>query len=313
MIVPNSPNKIAPIEIKSSKINILFSAGGLLRYLFYSLKKNPNVKIYYVRELLPEKKRFNIKLYLFQILEYIACKISDLVVTGNDYRKEIIQNKYNIEPNKVFVWLNMRKLEESINYNARIPRYKEKYREILSKKIVLFTSGYSLWRQTDKLILQKKYLPDEFIFVIVGGDMLSKSSKNELQIINNLIKENDIKGVFFFEKVDQDELIFLIRSSYIGCVHYNQANLNNKYCSSGKLYEFIFEETPVVTTTNPPLSDFLETYPIGVSSENITHGIVEIDKHYKTIVNNLRLFNTTDKLNLNNEQLQMKINKLLNL
>lgn len=313
-IVPDSPHEVNSNKKKYSKITILFSAGGILKYIYYCFKKNPEVKIYYVRELLPERKNLNIMLYLFQYLEYFACKISDLVVTGNDERKEIIQSIYNIDPNKIFVWLNMRKLEESKKYNSMIPQFKEKYREILAKKIVLFTSGYSLWRETDKMILQKKHLTDEFVFVVVGGNMLSKSSIDEFQIISNLIKENHIEDVYFFEKVDQDELLFIIRNSYIGCVHYNQLNLNNKFCSSGKIYEFLFEGIPVVTTTNPPLKQILNREQlIGVADDNISSAIKLIDETHKTIIENLFVYNTYNHLITNNNSLLNKIQELFKL
>ena len=68
--------------------------------------------------------------------------------------------------------------------------------------------------------------------------------------------------------MDQDHLKYFIENSQVGMVTYHQHDLNNKYCASGKIYEFLFEGKPVVTSTNPPLADFCGKYGIGIAEDN---------------------------------------------
>ena len=48
--------------------------------------------------------------------------------------------------------------------------------------------------------------------------------------------------------MDQDHLKYFIENSQVGMVTYHQHDLNNKYCASGKIYEFLFEGKPDART-----------------------------------------------------------------
>ena len=76
----------------------------------------------------------------------------------------------------------------------------------------------------------------------------------------------------------------------VGFVAYGSDGLNNKYCASGKIYEFIHLGIPVVTSHNPPLRKITRSTGVGVSKENIREGVIEIMKdldRYKQQCNKL--------------------------
>jgi hypothetical protein len=282
--------------------NLVFSAGALTKTLIFHLLVRNKLLVYYVRELVTTKKHSSWKIKIYVKVEEYLCKKADIVVTGNSYRADYLLEQYKLFK-KPFVWENMRRLNELLLTKEKISDLDAKYNNLNGKKIVLFTSGFSLWRETDKLILTKKYLNDDYVYLIVGGGMMSDDADRDYKVIQKVIIDNALKGVYFQDKVDESELLYLIRRAYIGVVHYSKVDYNNIYCASGKLYEFINEKIPVVTTTNPPLVDFTISTKTGVSSDEIHKGILEIDKNYSFYIRNIDLYLKDDIKSINNNNL----------
>jgi len=79
--------------------------------------------------------------------------------------------------------------------------------------------------------------------------------------------------------------------------------MNNKFCASGKIYEFVFEGLPVITTENLPLVDLVKRHHIGVSSDNYYNGIITIYKDYLYYKENVLSFAKRIDVDINNQQL----------
>ena len=82
----------------------------------------------------------------------------------------------------------------------------------------------------------------------------------------------------------------MISKCHIGVVNYGQYDTNNKYCASGKLYEFLYEGIPVVTTTNPPLKRICEEEKVGVTDDGYADGINEVLNNYELYKANVERF-----------------------
>jgi len=290
--------------------NLIFSAGALTKTLIFHLLVRNKLLVYYVRELVVPKKHSSWKIKIYVKLEEYLCKRAAIVVTGNSYRANYLKDEYNL-PEKPLVWYNMRKLNELLLTSEKVAYFNTKYNYLNGKKIILFSSGYSIWRETDKLILSKKYLNDEFVYLIVGGGMMSYDADQDYKLIQRIIVENDLNDVFFQDKVGEAELLYLIRKAYIGVVHYNKLDFNNLYCASGKLFEFINEEVPIVTTSNPPLVDFTTSTGTGLSVNALHLGINEIDSNYIKFKSNIVKYLKDDPLKRNNLDFIRKINSIM--
>jgi hypothetical protein len=299
--------KLNAIFKGSSKL--IFSAGALTKSLIFHLLVRDKLIVFYVRELITLKKSSSLKIKAYIKIEKFLCKRAAIVVTGNSYRADYLKEKYDLTE-KPLVWDNMRKLNELLLTSEKVVDFNIKYNYLNGKKIILFTSGYSIWRETDKLILSKKYLNDDFLYLIVGGGMMSDDEDQDYKLIQKIIIDNDLNDVYFQDKVGEEELLYLIRKAYIGVVHYNKIDFNNLYCASGKLFEFINEEVPIVTTSNPPLVDFTTSTGTGLSVNELHVGINEINNNYKKFKSNIIEYLKDDPLKKNNLDFIRKINSV---
>lgn len=204
-------------------------------------------------------------------------KVADLVFVANKYRAKLIQKRYNLS--------KLPEVFENIRYLPSINNFDEankKYSEVFNAKYnIVSTGGVSLSRETDKLVLRMKKLSDDYKLYIIGG-----GTDGDINKIKEIIEANTITNVVLLDKVPISELKYMLQYCQIGIVQYHKNNLNNKYCASGKIYEFLGEGLPVVTSENIPLKDFCETFKVGVSNENFDEGILKIVSNYEFYKNN---------------------------
>ena len=86
-------------------------------------------------------------------------------------------------------------------------------------------------------------------------------------------------------------------------MNYGQYDLNNKYCASGKLYEFLYEGIPVVTTTNPPLKGLCKRYGIGIADDDYFNGINAVLDNYTQYKNAVKRFINTNTVEDNDNRI----------
>ena len=299
---------VAAFTFLKSKENykIIFFAGSLMKsFLAYFFLKKA-FYIYYVREILDFNNNKSLKLALYALGERYLIRKSNLVVTGNSLRALYLLETYNLNTIPT-VWENIRKLNADLLSIDLISKYNKKYSYLDGSKVILFTSGYSIWRETDRLILSKKYISNDFSYLVVGGGMMSDNPRKDYKIIQEIIKEHSLQQIYFQDKVEEPELLYLIRRSYIGVVHYNKKNINNLYCSSGKVHEFLSEGIPIVTTTNLPLVSLTEGNDVGISTEFINIGIAHIDSNYEMFKERILYYLKNNNHSLNNSYFQSMI------
>src|SRR5699024_4955541 len=129
------------------------------------------------------------------------------------------------------IFENIRILEGDSNKNELDTKYKDHFK---SKYNLISTGGYSLSRRTDSLVESMRHLTDKFTLYIVGG-----GPREDKKFLDRIINKYKLKNIIFLDKVPMSELKYLVAKSQIGIVHYGDSDLNNKYCASGKIYEFI--------------------------------------------------------------------------
>lgn len=115
--------------------------------------------------------------------------------------------------------------------------------------------------------------------------------------------------IHLIDKVSMDELRFLIKKSDVGIVNYHQKDLNNLYCASGKIYEYLEEGKPIITTENIPLKEFCEIHEVGVANNNFNESIDLIFKEYSKFQKNVYLKKSSFSPIINNEYLANEVRK----
>jgi len=237
-----------------------------------------------IRELYLFSERKSLKSKLGCIIEQNMIKKADIIISANKYRSKFMKNYYHLR-NEPLVFENVRRLEYSDKDS--ISDYEIKYTEIIKKDRirVISTSGCDVKRTNDLLVKSMNKVGNKIDLLIIGG-----SNKKDKEYINYIIKKNNLKNVFILDKVPEGELKYLISKCHIGIVNYGQYDINNKLCASGKIFEFLYEGIPVVTTDNMPLKNFCNSYGVGFSGNNYEKGIMHVIENYAWYKNNIEMF-----------------------
>lgn len=239
------------------------------------------------------------------IFEKRMAKKADIVICANEERAQIMQQIYSLS-NKPITYENLRRLEYSVEDN--IEDISEKFREYIREDEIriVSSSGCSIDRTNDVLVRNFKNVKKNSRLFLVGN-----YSEKENSIIQEIIAKNEINNVTILGQLNQAELKYLIANSHIGIVNYGQYDTNNKYCASGKLYEFLYEGVPVVTTTNPPLKRLCEVENIGIADDDYYKGINSIIENYGYFKERVKLFSERNTIITNDQKLIAEIEEKL--
>lgn len=230
---------------------------------------------------------------------------ADIIIAANSERAEIMQEHYNLAKLPL-VFENVRALSFPEDYQgleqAEIPL------EILhslnqSKLKLISTSGCSISRTNDVLVKAVQQFRDSVNLYLVGSYEIE-----DCIVIENLISDLDLDNVFIIkENLHEGELKDFIQRCDVGVVNYHMLDLNNTYCASGKIYEFLAENKPVITTENPPLKSMLDKYKIGIADNQYKDAIRELLDNYDFYQTNVENLDFRAKVLANNEKLVKEI------
>lgn len=239
------------------------------------------------------------------VIEKIFTRHSDVVIAANAFRAKIMVKMFGLKQIPLN-YENIRRLEYQSEEKRKETETEcqEFFKE--EKFRIISTAGCDLTRTTGKMIEAMKDLGDEFELLLIGD-----SEEEDELIVRQKIRDLELKNVKILPKMDQNHLKYFIEKSQLGMVTYHQRDLNNKYCASGKIFEFLFEGKPVVTSTNPPLREFCEKYQVGIADDDYAAAISKIAKDYKVWQQQVKDFISHVNVGKNNHKLAEKIRKEL--
>ncbi len=205
--------------------------------------------------------------------EKTCARKADVLICANSFRADYMEKKWKVR--RPLVFENIRRLEydeDKIDDAAALIDPVLGGDEIR----IVSTYGCSIDRTNDVLVRNINKIQGNVRLFLVGT-----SSKEDEETIRGIIKDQgaEDKGVIL-RQMNQTELKYLLSRSHIGVVNYNRKDLNNEYCASGKIYEFLFEGLPVITTSNPPLKKICEEYGVGESDDEYFNGINRLIESY---------------------------------
>jgi len=291
---------------------------GLLRARF---------AVYDSRELyvLKEVKHFRGKVGC--IVEKLWVRKFSLIICANAYRAELMKKLFKLQ-NTPLVFENIRRLEvnneikniedamqtvditnDNVSANSedivQCPMItKDKYASLKETQTVniICSSGCLLERKSDVLARAVCELGERFKLYLVG--ISDEKARKAVDEIKDLYHTDNIAII---DTLDKNELKALIGKCDIGIVSYGSNSLNEKYCASGKIYEYLFEGLPVVTTCNPTLKAMCDTHYIGISDDEFISGIKEVSDNLEFYRNNVKAYISTVDINENNKKLAKEI------
>ena len=239
------------------------------------------------------------------IVEKLFTKHSDVVIAANPYRARIMVKMFGLKKEPLN-YENIRRLEYSSGERRRQVDQECRDFFVEEKFRIISTSGCDMSRTTGKMLTAMKGLGDQYELLLVGD-----SEEDDELIVRESIRELGLKNVKIFPKMDQDHLKYFIEHCQAGMVTYHQRDLNNKYCASGKIYEFLFEGKPVVTSTNPPLKEFCEKHKTGQASDDYEKAIRILSGDYRQWQNCVSRYINRIHVEDNNCRLAEKIKRVL--
>lgn len=292
---------------ETKKIDILFidNRKAIIPALIIKLVKRPRYIIQDVRELYIINEVNHISGKIGCIFEKKLIKKSDIIICANEHRSKIMKDYYKLNSYPL-VYENIRHLEYLGKFTKKELEEKFKYYFIKPTIKIVSTSGYSISRTNDKLVSAMASLGNKFELFLIGG-----GSEKDTCKIKGIMLENNLDNVHLIDKLEMDELKYFLRNCHIGIVNYHKRDMNNKYCASGKIYEYLFEGLPVVTTENIPLANMCSTYKIGIADDNYIDGIKEVASRYSYYVENVEKYIENISVEENNMNLVKDMKNLI--
>lgn len=239
------------------------------------------------------------------IFEQFTARRSNIVICANQERAGIMQREFGLDK-KPLVYENLRELKYETSKSRQLAQ--EKLDKFFKKDEIRIvgTCGCSIARTNDVLAKSLKHVHKKVHLFLVGD-----SRPEEKKVILKIADQDPVNKITIVEKLNQSELKYFISQCHIGIVNYGQYDTNNKYCASGKLYEFIYEGMPVVTTTNPPLKRLCDEEGIGIADDHYAEAINAILYNYDDFKNRVLEFSEVNTIEKNDEKIICDIKNLL--
>ncbi|MEE0706533.1 MAG: glycosyltransferase [Adlercreutzia sp.] len=243
----------------------------------------PDVTILDCRELYLFNSVSNVSGKIGCLVEQFGMRGADQIICANQERADYSWKRYKLKRPPV-VFENYRQLQ--FTESCDMAELQERFSDLIAEDEIriVSTAGCDLSRLTAQLVRDMKRVKGASRLILVGD-----SSEADKKHIRTIVKDEGLDNVSIIGRLDQNELKFLIDSCHIGVVSYHQRDLNNTYCSSGKLYEYLYEGLPVVTSTNPPLAKVCES-GVGEADDDFSKAINKILAKYNDYCLNVDKF-----------------------
>lgn len=280
--------------IKNKKsIKLLYMHDYYVPFIGLLLSKILSKKwVYDAHELLLQRKghKYSMRELFFIILERIAIRKANLVISANEERKRIITYIY--------------KLKSSISVSNIAPCSHNSI-GINHENTIVYQGIMSEERQISKYINMMVLLPEYVKMKLIGNGPDIDMYKQQ---VKNLGLEN---RVILTGRIPYSKLIEESKVCKIGIVSYLMDDLNNYYCSPNKLYEYVQSGIPVIVSPQPFLVSVVKTYKIGevwdINKEgenSFKEKAIKILKNFNTYQENMPQFNK--HFNYDSEMLKLK-------
>ena len=224
-------------------------------------------------------------------------KAAGVITVSNSIADEFVK-RYNIEP-PVLIY-------NTPYYND--PNQPISIREKIgldsTKKIIMYSGGFTMGRGLEYLIEAIKFLPEDYHLILLGF-----GSPEFTTILKNIAKKNNVESQLdFYGPVAANEVSRYLSGADICVSPIQNVALNNYYSCPNKVFEYIQARVPLALSNFPELQRIINEEKIGVTfnpekPENIANSLVEFlnsKKAYQDAKVNLE--KSAQKYNWENEQ-----------
>ena len=135
-----------------------------------------------------------------------------------------------------------------------------------NQKIILYSGLVGPGRNIEELIDSIRMCSEKFVLVILG--VTFKGYANAMAA--NVKKLGLVNRIFFHDAVPYSKILQYMASCDIGTAFYRNTDVNNYYCASNKVYEYIALNKIVLTNNYPGLLETVEKNRHGVCLREVT-------------------------------------------
>lgn len=181
--------------------------------------------------------------------ERFLIRRADAVITVNESIADELVRRYDIR--RPFVVLNCPVYEESSNKRTDMSIVK-----------VLYQGIYATERGLEELIQSFKFLSDNYVLYLRGYDTVP-GYEDELK--KYAIDNNIVDRVIFLPPVPMVDMVKSIDDYDIGVVAYRPTNMNQKFASPNKTFEYMMGGLAVAVSDIPEQKRFVVNNGVGLS------------------------------------------------
>lgn len=188
-------------------------------------------------------------------LERRYIRRADAVVTVNGFLAEEMARRYAIPVPRVI--LNAAPLPTEPPDERRL--FHECLGLAADRVVVLYQGWLAPHRGLEALIRSGHHVAEAVAIVLLGfGDYWGE--------LERLIAAEGLEGrVFMVPAVPQAELLRWTGAADVGIIPYQPVDLNTRYCSPNKLFEYIAAGVPIVANALPFLCEVVDKHGVGVT------------------------------------------------
>jgi len=193
------------------------------------------------------------------VLETLCLKWSDKIIVVVDESKYRLL-ELGVEESKVHIVSNTADLEQSHYSSSQISERQTEFNELSEKKVLLYTGRVSIERGLDTAILAMEILQrrvlDAILLIVGDGEYV--------RTLSNLVKKNELeKAVKLIDWPGQENLSFFFKVASICIIPQPQNDFINTTIPH-KLFEYMLQEKPVLTSDAIPLERILKETNCGL-------------------------------------------------
>lgn len=191
--------------------------------------------------------------WIFEQVERYILRRVDAVITASEMRGQEMVARYKCE--RPLVVRNCPSLIQGVEVKG------DPLRKVLgldkNQKIVLYQGLYSAYRGLEQLVEGARFIQDGVVVFRGWGGL-----EGELKRLTNSLGLNN--KVFFLEPSAATELVRAAAEADIGVVPYLPVNLNNKYSTPNKLFEYMMAGLAIAASDLPEIGRIIEETGSGV-------------------------------------------------
>jgi glycosyltransferase involved in cell wall biosynthesis len=247
--------RIRPTHIHCHDLNTLLAGVWVKDRLNATL-------IFDAHELMPESMG-GIKEVMWGFIERRCIARCDYIFMPEKHRIAYFLEKYPYIPQPFLL--------ENFPRQSDIPKkkydlFRKKYPIDCDKKIILYSGIVHPKRQIEELVNSMAICSEAFVLVILGNPY-----KNYHNVLQKKIKSLGVEDkVFIHDQVPHTDILQYMASCDIGTAFYPNTNINNYYCASNKIYEYIALEKKILTNNHPGLLEVVDRGGHGLCLEKVT-------------------------------------------